>query len=98
MMIAITPAKIGRRMKKWLNCIGVRLDYLAAKVAWEAHGAEHSRREEIIRVADDRASPDRSGILADPIVGKVERAAPVVAGFVLQTDFGDFAGGTFAPL
>src|ERR687898_3308242 len=40
MMIAMTPAKIGRRMKKWLNCIGVRLDYLAAKVAWEALGDE----------------------------------------------------------
>ena len=40
MMIAMTPAKIGRRMKKWLNCIGVRLDYLAAKVACEALGDE----------------------------------------------------------
>ena len=62
----------------------------------EAHVAEHARRQEIVRVANDCARPDRARVLADAIVGEVERSAPIVAGLVLQPDLGHVAGGAFA--
>ena len=53
----------------------------------QAHVAEHAGRQELARIGDDRAQPDRSGPRVEAVVGEIEPSVPAIVGLVLQPDF-----------